>query len=83
MVEPSNELPETAGVCLEEALINASNDGLAYLVLSNTNDTPFVLARCRKIKPDRSGLVIVTLKREHSRLEIKCKFGIFFFLFMY
>jgi len=37
MVEPSSELSETAGVCLEEALINASNDGLAYLVLSSTN----------------------------------------------
>jgi len=37
MVEPSSELSETAGVCLEEALIDASNDGLAYLVLSNTN----------------------------------------------
>ena len=33
----SSELSETAGVWLEEALINASNDGLAYLVLSNTN----------------------------------------------
>ena len=37
IVEPSSELSETVGVCLEEALINASNDGLAYLVLSNTN----------------------------------------------
>ena len=37
MVEPSSKLSETVGVCLEEALINASNDGLAYLVLSNTN----------------------------------------------
>ena len=37
MVEPSCELSDTAGVCLEEALINASNDGFAYLVLSNTN----------------------------------------------
>ena len=37
MVEPSSKLSETAGVCLEEALINASNDDLAYLVLSNTN----------------------------------------------
>jgi len=37
MVEPSNEISETAGVCLEAALINASSDGFAYLVLSNTN----------------------------------------------
>ena len=37
MVEPSCELSDTAEVCLEEALINASNDSFAYLVLSNTN----------------------------------------------
>ena len=37
LVEPSSELAERAGVCLEEALIKSSNDGLAYLVLSNTN----------------------------------------------
>ena len=37
LVEPSSELTERAGVCLEEALIKSSNDGLAYLVLSNTN----------------------------------------------
>ena len=37
MVESSCELSDTAGVCLEEALINASSDGFAYLVLSNTN----------------------------------------------
>ena len=37
MVEPSSELSETPGVCLEEALINASSDGLAHIVLSNTN----------------------------------------------
>ena len=29
------------------------------------------------IKSDRSGLMIVTLEREHSRLETKCMFGIF------
>ena len=28
----SSELAERAGVCLEEALIKSSNDGLAYLV---------------------------------------------------
>ena len=37
MVEPSSELSETLGICLDEALINPSNDGLASLVLSNTN----------------------------------------------
>ena len=37
MVEPSDELRESTGVHIEEALINTSSDGVAYLVLSNPN----------------------------------------------
>ena len=35
LVESSNELRETTGVHVEDALINTSCDGLAYLILSN------------------------------------------------
>ena len=35
LVEPSDELRETTGLELAEALVNASSDGIAYLVLSN------------------------------------------------